>query len=168
MVDDLLPLDSFGHVLLPSTTDLDETIIRKLDDVQVELWPFLLFKAICKVAILSAEKGTEIVNFSGLTLYTGWIIQRISTDKLTPEECWSIFEKYSPEYKDDDVKEDEKKTKNKKHLLQTKPKQPLKMLLSGIGGFDREEANIPGITPIFSLYFYVCEHRFRSNILPGK
>lgn len=98
-VDDTLPTDLLHHILLPSlhtsgplhhnetdvSTKNSRIKIRLPDDAKkenkvVELWPFLLAKALLKIASLTWYEDREVVDFDVLQCLTGWHPQRIATE----------------------------------------------------------------------------------------
>ncbi len=68
-IDDFIPVDLEGRVLLPQSS------------LPRELWPMLLTKAICKVmsAVVSpSDNGAELVSESALVaMLTGWCPESI-------------------------------------------------------------------------------------------
>lgn len=81
-VDDRLPMDLLKHVMLPSLSMPDtskEGEIEKQKVKIVELWPFLLAKALLKIASLSWYEDREMVDFDIVECLTGWHPQRINT-----------------------------------------------------------------------------------------
>lgn len=72
-MDDLLPVDKGGNVLMPTLEAcLDKEFTLPFQVKEVELWPFLVFKAIIKVGSLSWNEYSEEMNFSYVHCFTGW------------------------------------------------------------------------------------------------
>lgn len=46
---------------------------------EVELWPYILSKALLKIACLTWTEDSEIVDFNPISCLTGWICQKIDT-----------------------------------------------------------------------------------------
>lgn len=101
IVDDFLPIDVTGHVLLPSlriprkpsrTSNVGVPVETKEKDKQskrqepetpqptVVLWPFLLAKALLKVANLTMMKEEELVDFNIVHCLTGWVVQKLNLE----------------------------------------------------------------------------------------
>lgn len=129
-VDDLLPINKKGEVLLPSTVEYQEGNPNNCKQ-PLELWPFLLFKALCKIGILTCEKGTEMINYTFVTPLTGWMSQRLSVQGLSMEQLWAVFKKYSLEYRWPEEKPKQKAQKGgrKKVALEEVVKEPLQKFL---------------------------------------
>lgn len=156
LVDDLLPIDKDGHLLLPGTTDIQQMLLGTHEERQVELWPYLLFKGFCKVAILTCEKGTETINASFMSMFTGWLTQRLVVDDLSAEERWTVFNKYSPGWQhlpEENVK------KKKEGRVESNPSKVYLVIVSGNDMTHLQRDANPGVTPTFGLYSYVCENR---------
>lgn len=98
VVDDFLPVDSKDRLLLPkvksSIIKIEDIKVnkkdkqkKKVDDGEangndedvVELWPFLLCKALLKVANLSWIEERETYDFNIISALTGWVCQKLNT-----------------------------------------------------------------------------------------
>lgn len=98
VVDDLLPIDRSHHVLLPklfvpipppSELSTPSTKKPKTQDTlstntaslkEVEMWPFILCKALLKLACLSWNESNEIRDFNVIQCLTGWFVQNVDTN----------------------------------------------------------------------------------------
>ncbi|KAI6652848.1 hypothetical protein LOD99_4234 [Oopsacas minuta] len=82
-IDDLMPVDLDGRLLLPSSTN------------RCELWPALLSKAIIKVASLDYNSPSSRGDFgeaSIVYLLTGWCPQKINTSDLkNRDQIWPLL-----------------------------------------------------------------------------
>lgn len=89
-VDDTLPFDEQGRLLLPSTT-LDH-----------EIWPHLLTKALLKVASIDYNGGNsscEFGDFSVIQCLTGWLPETIPLQYGHLPEIWNMLKQALPEFK---------------------------------------------------------------------
>ena len=90
-VDDLLPVDVDGRLLLPATSN------------KCELWPALLSKAILKVASLDYSSPTQRGDFgeaSVVHMLTGWCPQKVDTQHLKGcDRLWPLFLRALPLWK---------------------------------------------------------------------
>lgn len=108
-VDDKLPVDAENNVLLPSLpkpvpkkVESDEIsvhetpppsppskgkvvkkpskkIVKEEPKEIMQIWPFILTKALLKIASLTWTECKEIVDFDIISCLTGWIVQKIDT-----------------------------------------------------------------------------------------
>lgn len=108
-VDDLLPISRSHHVLLPKlasyvpqphsapstpTAKRGKEVLENLDVVkkEVEVWPFILSKALLKLACLSWSESNEICDFSVIQCLTGWFEQRVYTKgKTTVNSLYNLY-----------------------------------------------------------------------------
>lgn len=75
LVDDKIPINSNGRVLLPCTF---------IDNAnELEIWPFLLIKALMKIASLSWTDQKELVDFDIISCLTGWAVQKLDIKGFT-------------------------------------------------------------------------------------
>ncbi|NXC66640.1 ADGB protein, partial [Anhinga anhinga] len=88
-VDDTMPFNEEGNLLLPATT------------CQIELWPMLLSKAIIKLANTSIpETGIrELEEFTVLHTLTGWIPEVIPLQPGYLDKVWGFLKEIVPEFK---------------------------------------------------------------------
>ena len=90
-IDDQLPIDLDGRLLLPSSTN------------PCEIWPALLSKAILKVASLDYHSPSCRGDFgeaSVVYMLTGWCPQRISTQELkNSDRLWPLLLRALPLWK---------------------------------------------------------------------
>ncbi|NWS74450.1 ADGB protein, partial [Crotophaga sulcirostris] len=93
-VDDTMPFNEEGNLLLPSTT------------CQTELWPMLLSKAIIKLANTSICETTEreLEEFTVLHTLTGWIPEVIPLQPGYLDKVWGFLKEVVPEFKFPDKK----------------------------------------------------------------
>nr|CAD7197233.1 unnamed protein product [Timema douglasi] len=75
VVDDRVPVDLEGNILLPITT-------------KNELWPIVLCKALLKLACLTWTGNREVVEFSVISCLTGWVQCEESLRKMSKDEVW--------------------------------------------------------------------------------
>ncbi|XP_064303063.1 androglobin [Phalacrocorax carbo] len=89
VVDDTMPFNEEGNLLLPATT------------YQIELWPMLLSKAIIKLANTSIhETGKrELEEFTVLHTLTGWIPEVIPLQPGYLDKIWGFLKEIVPEFK---------------------------------------------------------------------
>ncbi|XP_035827266.1 androglobin [Aplysia californica] len=88
-IDDTVPFDDQGRMLLPSTT------------LTHELWPMLLTKALIKVASLDYSGGNPSQEFGDMTVLqclTGWIPEAIPLLPSHMAEVWQLMKKALPEW----------------------------------------------------------------------
>lgn len=78
-VDDRLPVDLINNVMLPSAVQPVDPDGKLDPDEVVELWPYLLAKALLKIASLTWYEDREIVDFDILQCFTGWVPLKINT-----------------------------------------------------------------------------------------
>lgn len=79
-VDDKLPVDLIDNVMLPSVVRPKAELHHSHPNEQVvELWPYLIAKALLKIASLTWYEDEEIVDFDILQCLTGWVPQKIDT-----------------------------------------------------------------------------------------
>ncbi|KAJ8974230.1 hypothetical protein NQ317_003918 [Molorchus minor] len=125
-VDDLLPVDMLNHVLLPSlelTKEEQEKLMpqeetppptpatvdsgkkSKASDKKkppppkvIEVWPFLLSKALLKIASLSWYDDRELLDFDIVQCLTGWVPQKIDTKDLTIDDIWELCSAYTDHF----------------------------------------------------------------------
>lgn len=124
-VDDNLPVDPTDHVLLPSIAQPDKvkqpeadvsssqtTTTKKTDKSAkkkaekkeepkaptVQLWPFVLSKALLKIASLTWNDREEIVDFDIIHCLTGWIVQKVDARGLTVSDKWEICKGFTDHY----------------------------------------------------------------------
>nr|CAD7445160.1 unnamed protein product [Timema bartmani] len=75
VVDDRVPVDLEGNILLPITT-------------KNELWPIVLCKALLKLACLTWTGNREVVEFSVISCLTGWVQCEESLRKMSKDDVW--------------------------------------------------------------------------------
>jgi len=76
VVDDRIPCDAGGAPLLPRST------------AELELWPLLLAKGVCKLA---AATGTDVRDLALLRRLTGWLPQAVPISPTLPEDAaWAL------------------------------------------------------------------------------
>lgn len=51
----------------------------KEEKATVQIWPYILSKALLKIAALTWVERKEIVDFDIISCFTGWIVQKIDT-----------------------------------------------------------------------------------------
>ncbi|CAG5118945.1 unnamed protein product, partial [Candidula unifasciata] len=89
-IDDTIPFDSHGRILLPTTT------------LQHELWPMLLTKALMKVASLDYTGGNQNQEFGDISVIqclTGWIPEVIPLQRGLTNEVWELMKSSLTEWK---------------------------------------------------------------------
>jgi hypothetical protein len=89
IVDDTMPFDQNGNLLLPAT------------NLQHELWPMLLTKALLKVAALDYSAGgttCEFGDFSVIHCLTGWLPEIIRLPCDRRDEIWKLLKSALPEF----------------------------------------------------------------------
>lgn len=108
VIDDLLPVDLTNHVLLPSLDKPDEeaskTTIQPdpkkdgktptpLQPAQkvIELWPFLLSKALIKLASLTRTECREMLDFSIIQCLTGWFLLKVDVKGILTRKYIILF-----------------------------------------------------------------------------
>lgn len=104
LIDDLLPVDGMNHVFLPTfpipeykppevpdtpqdtkgskgkgKKDKADKGVGALPAPALEIWPFLLSKALLKIASITWTDDAELVDFDIIHCLTGWIVQKIDT-----------------------------------------------------------------------------------------
>ncbi|GFS08049.1 androglobin-like [Elysia marginata] len=90
IIDDAIPFDDQGRMLLPATT------------LQHELWPMLLTKALIKVASLDYAGGNPSQEFGDVTVLqclTGWIPEAIPLQQGHMKEVWELMKSTLPEWR---------------------------------------------------------------------
>ncbi|NXW50245.1 ADGB protein, partial [Nyctiprogne leucopyga] len=89
VVDDTVPFNEEGNLLLPATT------------CEIELWPMLLSKAIIKLANTSIHKTgkRELEEFTVLHTLTGWIPEVIPLQPGCLDKVWGFLKEIVPEFK---------------------------------------------------------------------
>ncbi|XP_052441580.1 androglobin [Carassius gibelio] len=88
-VDDMLPFDMDGNLLLPATLN------------QSELWPMLLVKGILKVAstdIPVSGSGRELGEFTVIHCLTGWIPEIIPLKSWYTGKIWEFLRDNIPQF----------------------------------------------------------------------
>ncbi|XP_044757890.1 androglobin-like [Coccinella septempunctata] len=120
VIDDYLPVDATGHVLLPSLRipkkPISNTLIagssfseakekqlthkteKEVLKPTVVLWPFLLSKALLKVANLTMKKDEELLDFNIVHCLTGWVLQKLELEGLPSEDVWEICKTHTKLY----------------------------------------------------------------------
>ncbi|XP_035685724.1 androglobin-like [Branchiostoma floridae] len=89
IVDDTLPFDAEGNLLLPSTTILGE------------LWPMLLTKAIIKIVSLDYNGGLQSCEFGEASIIhclTGWLPETIPLQYGHQDKVWLLLKDVLPEF----------------------------------------------------------------------
>ncbi|KAI8520829.1 hypothetical protein Bbelb_005830 [Branchiostoma belcheri] len=89
IVDDTLPFDGEGNMLLPSTTILGE------------LWPMLLTKAIVKIVSLDYNGGLQSCEFGEASIIhclTGWLPETIPLQYGHQDKVWLLLKDVLPEF----------------------------------------------------------------------
>ncbi|XP_066285114.1 androglobin-like isoform X10 [Branchiostoma lanceolatum] len=89
IVDDTLPFDGEGNMLLPSTTILGE------------LWPMLLAKAIVKIVSLDYNGGLQSCEFGEASIIhclTGWLPETIPLQYGHQDKVWLLLKDVLPEF----------------------------------------------------------------------
>lgn len=87
-VDDSIPVDHQGHVLLPLTHLATATN----PTAYIEAWPLLLAKALVKISLLTEESIEEIPMFHPIQCLTGF------TPKTIQADYWQIVNPYLPKW----------------------------------------------------------------------
>lgn len=107
-VDDCLPLSN-DNVLLPcieismrpsndriidtkskkQRRNVEKKSFHEINNLTVELWPFLLSKALLKVACLTWNLEDDIVDFDIIQCLTGWVPIQICRKNFTSFEFWN-------------------------------------------------------------------------------
>ncbi|XP_015772196.1 PREDICTED: androglobin-like [Acropora digitifera] len=89
-IDDWMPFDDEGKLLLPATTN------------EHELWPMLLSKALIKVASLDyagGNKASEFGDFTVVHALTGWLPEIIPLRCGQISEIWKLLLQVLPKWK---------------------------------------------------------------------
>ncbi|KAG5887707.1 hypothetical protein JTB14_010777 [Gonioctena quinquepunctata] len=116
-VDDLLPLNTTNQLMLPSLPFSERVFMSPQiespkslksekegsakispkkkkkptnDGGIIQLWPYILAKAIMKVASLSWSEEDELKGFDMIHCLTGWIPYKMYTRGLSTQEIWDI------------------------------------------------------------------------------
>ncbi|XP_030759085.1 androglobin-like [Sitophilus oryzae] len=140
-VDDYLPLDKSENLLLPTliapkkdievvdeeadkspksqkSTKRPKSKDRSLSRKEtVEIWPFLLCKALLKIGCLSWSSKRELNHFDIIQCLTGWVPQRIRTDVLNSTDLWELLMAYVRPFEWD---EDKKHSSSSKQTASSK------------------------------------------------
>ncbi|GJQ72621.1 hypothetical protein Trydic_g1285 [Trypoxylus dichotomus] len=66
---------------------------------QIELWPYILSKALMKVACLTWTDKEEVLDFNPISCLTGWICQKVVTLEMHTSDIWDICVSYTPDFK---------------------------------------------------------------------
>ncbi|XP_045476318.1 androglobin-like isoform X4 [Harmonia axyridis] len=119
VIDDYLPVDVTGHVLLPSlhippkpsskirfsTVEMKEKEKQKTQKPEKEaplpevvLWPFLLSKALLKLANLTMNKDKDLLDFNIVHCLTGWVLQKVELKGMPLKDMWEICKTYTKMY----------------------------------------------------------------------
>lgn len=98
------------------TSKLSKAKLVKVVQFEVELWPFILCKALLKIASMTWTEQKELVDFDIIRCLTGWTLQTINTkgtfclwekfclfvklliEGMAPVDIWAIFEAYCDNY----------------------------------------------------------------------
>ncbi|XP_038078681.1 androglobin-like isoform X2 [Patiria miniata] len=95
-IDDTVPFDDNGNMLLPATT------------LQHELWPMLLSKALIKVISLDYASGNSSCEFGDVSVIhalTGWLPETIPLQYGHLDKVWHLLKQILPEFKLPDLEE---------------------------------------------------------------
>lgn len=116
-VDDILPVDIVNNVLLPSlpkpvpkinetptslpspTSESKAKSIKKSEKKAakeppkeiIQIWPFILSKALLTLASLTWNSQSEIVDFDIINCFTGWIPQTIDVKGVGRSFFYTMF-----------------------------------------------------------------------------
>lgn len=142
-IDDWMPFDDEGKLLLPATTN------------EHELWPMLLSKALIKVASLDyagGNKASEFGDFTVVHALTGWLPEIIPLRCGQISEIWKLLLQVLPKWKLENTPPPEEKkqpiTEGKKKEERDKDRKATKS--EKMLGIDKaKEKNIDkGVVPI--------------------
>ncbi|XP_046391489.1 uncharacterized protein LOC124159609 [Ischnura elegans] len=95
IVDDTLPFDSKGKMLLPAST------------INGELWPMLISKALLKIASHTWNKFENTSGFHPITCLTGWICEELTNMEFDNFKLWKMISCLLEEEEELPVKEEE-------------------------------------------------------------
>ncbi|CAF0778069.1 unnamed protein product [Brachionus calyciflorus] len=89
VVDDLIPIDEKGDLLLPTTA------------IQGEIWPILLTKALLKIISLDfnpSDSATEFNDVNVISCLTGWLPEPLPLRFGHMSEVWKFLKETLPKY----------------------------------------------------------------------
>ncbi|XP_076259196.1 uncharacterized protein LOC143195685 [Rhynchophorus ferrugineus] len=128
-VDDMIPIDKMGDILLPSlhAAKQDSEQVEPVKSPKttkskgsspsrkeaVEIWSLILSKALLKIASLSWNSSNELNDFDIIQCLTGWVPIKIRTKDITSNEIWEILQAYVHYFEWDGDKKDVTAKKNK-------------------------------------------------------
>ncbi|XP_071446197.1 androglobin-like [Hetaerina americana] len=123
VVDDNLPFDSKGNMLLPAST------------VKGELWPMLLSKALLKIASHTWNKIEDTNGFHPITSLTGWICEEFINIDFDKFKLWQLISGTLEEKEEEVAVEQPSQTENppltsSKKIMNKTEKSPKKKLKS--------------------------------------
>ncbi|KAF5292698.1 hypothetical protein FQA39_LY13910 [Lamprigera yunnana] len=103
-VDDLLPIAKC-KVTLPTLVDPNykkrepkKTASKQVNDQEIELWPFILSKALLKLASLSKTDTNELLDFDIIHCLTGWFLYKVDVSGIDPNDIWQMCASYTDHY----------------------------------------------------------------------
>ncbi|XP_045476316.1 androglobin-like isoform X2 [Harmonia axyridis] len=65
---------------------------------EVVLWPFLLSKALLKLANLTMNKDKDLLDFNIVHCLTGWVLQKVELKGMPLKDMWEICKTYTKMY----------------------------------------------------------------------
>ncbi|KAL3276798.1 hypothetical protein HHI36_012161 [Cryptolaemus montrouzieri] len=116
VIDDFLPVDATGHVLLPSLpfpsiplqgvfhSNISVSAKEKgrgakaekeVEKPIFEIWPFLLCKGLLKLANMTMNKDQDMLDFDIIHCLTGWVLQTLELDGISSEDKWNMCKTYT-------------------------------------------------------------------------
>ncbi|KYM98476.1 Calpain-7-like protein [Cyphomyrmex costatus] len=162
LVDDIIPVDKNGKLLLPSTSN------------NFELWPMLLAKALLKLASLTWIRHREIVDFHPITCFTGWTCLTMNIAHLTLQDKWDFLMKYSEHFEWTSQTAQDYISKNSVNMInetkklgetpqsltiEVKKSQPIALflLLDDIQALGSDA--VPGLSPCWDHIIHIIQSR---------
>ncbi|XP_024947122.1 androglobin-like, partial [Cephus cinctus] len=157
LIDDMIPVDNGGNVLLPRTGN------------NFELWPMILSKALLKIASMSWTTNNEVLDFQPVACFTGWIGLSLDTSHLSPMDKWEFLTKYAQHFewpvqepdKNTDISTTKKATVSKRAKPRVKSinalenPSPVVLFATLTDMRDVAALNVPGIAPCWSHPVYI-------------
>ncbi|KAK4881109.1 hypothetical protein RN001_004428 [Aquatica leii] len=175
-IDDTLPI-GHNYVLLPSliapsfTKQLLELTIPFTPNkttTTIDLWPFLLSKALLKISNLTQTNSNELLDFDIIQCLTGWFPYKIEVLGIHNEDVWEMCAGYSDHYTwpEPVVKSSVSGSKSSKvttlpNVLEDKSANIAPFHLIGVCSDMKEfkENVIPNVTPCWSHNFLIDQTR---------
>lgn len=161
-VDDLLPINDSEELLLPTLQECDS------QDTEIQIWPFILCKALLKLSNLSQTQteDDELLDFDIVHCLTGWFPYKINLLGMKMDDVWDMCAAYTDHFSWPE-KSDSKSTKSGRSVTEGDSRCSSYHVLGVCSDMRHvDEDTVPDLSPCWSHQFLIDQTRDIPLIQP--